>query len=150
MKNVYFSSDKEETQAIAAEFAGSLQRGDTVALYGGLGAGKTVFAGGILKGLGYTGITGSPTFTVVNEYDLDGYRVAHFDMYRIPDTDTDILETAGFYDYEQEKAIIIIEWSEKIEYALTHNTKRIYIEGSGEDIRRITITAEDKDEAVCS
>ena len=133
----YISKTAEETEQIAIEYAKTLKKGDIIALYGDLGVGKTVFARGILKGLGYFGIVNSPTFTIVNEYRIDGIVVAHFDMYRVDDEDS--LETAGYYDYISTKAYMIIEWGERIEDALNDETIRVYIEGYDKEQRKIKI-----------
>ena len=141
MKTEYISKSASETESIAKDLSTALGRGCTIALYGELGAGKTVFARGILRGLGYTGVVSSPTFTIVNEYELDDHRVAHFDMYRVDNEDT--LEAAGFFEHITTGSTIIIEWSERIEHLLktyrSIDLTRVYIFGSGEDKRRIVV-----------
>jgi len=141
LKTEYISKSASETESIAKDLSTALGRGCTIALYGELGAGKTVFARGILRGLGYTGVVSSPTFTIVNEYELDDHRVAHFDMYRVDNEDT--LEAAGFFEHITTGSTIIIEWSERIEHLLktyrSIDLTRVYIYGSGEDKRRIVV-----------
>jgi ATPase, YjeE family len=77
---VFYSED--ETFNWASEFGKSLQPGDRVALYGNLGAGKTVISRGVCKGLGYTGTVCSPTYTILHEYPNDP-PIFHFDLYRL-------------------------------------------------------------------
>ena len=83
MKNeIVLSRSVEETEQFAASFAARLRPGDVVALYGGLGMGKTAFTRGLARGLGCRARVTSPTFTIVNEYDGD-VPLFHFDMYRL-------------------------------------------------------------------
>ena len=147
MTGTYITTSARETEDIGFRFAETLSVGDVVAIYGELGAGKTVFARGILRGLGFTGTVSSPTFTIVNEYTLDGCTVAHFDMYRVEDEET--LEDALYYDYLT-KAIVIVEWGDRIENILNEDTKRIYITGSGDNSRSIDIIAGRTHDDICS
>lgn len=149
----FISNSSEQTEQIASEFAQTLFQGDIVAVYGELGAGKTVFARGILKGLNYSGYVTSPTYIVVNEYVISTNpanirKVVHFDMYRI-ETEAD-LDSTGFYDYCQQQAVVLIEWGDRVEYLLDENTKRVYIEGSGDDARTITIVSGKMNDIVSS
>lgn len=100
----------EETEQAGAELAASLVSGDVVTLEGDLGAGKTAFARGVLRGLGYTGRVTSPTFTIANEYEVPAATVVHFDLYRI--LDEEALFALGFEEYLDNKHILLIEWSE--------------------------------------
>ncbi|MBE6687880.1 MAG: tRNA (adenosine(37)-N6)-threonylcarbamoyltransferase complex ATPase subunit type 1 TsaE [Ruminococcaceae bacterium] len=83
-----------------------------VALYGGLGAGKTAFVRGFTSFHDKNAVVMSPTYNLVNVYG----NIYHFDMYRI--TNEDDLYSIGFFDYDDGKNIILTEWSENIEYAL--------------------------------
>lgn len=107
----------EETFSFAEEFAGSLSAGDVICMYGDLGAGKTLFAQGIAKGLGVAENVNSPTFTIVNEYDgnLPFY---HFDVYRIADPDE--MYEIGFDEYLFGEGVCLIEWAELIEELLPY------------------------------
>ena len=66
----YITHSPDETEALGAQFARSLHPGDVIAFSGDLGAGKTAFTRGVLRGLGYTGRVTSPTFAIANEYDM--------------------------------------------------------------------------------
>ena len=112
----YHSDSREDTLALARRFAADIEPGDVIAMYGDLGAGKTVFVSGAAKALGFDGFVTSPTFAIVNEYQGGKYPIAHFDMYRI--TDENDLFSTGFYDYLDMGFVMFIEWSENIEYAI--------------------------------
>ena len=107
----YISNSPEETEKVAAEIAKELKKGDFVAFYGDLGAGKTAFSRGLVKTLApeCIDLVHSPTFAIVNEYIGEKISIFHFDMYRIKDED-DLFST-GFYDYEERNGIILAEWS---------------------------------------
>lgn len=112
----FLSGSEESTFELAKGFANVLKAGSFVALFGNLGAGKTLFVKGLCEGLGVLDDVTSPTFSLVNEYSIGGsskIKVVHFDMYRIYD-ETD-LETIGYFDYlNSEDIIMVVEWSEHI------------------------------------
>ena len=134
----YITHSPEETEALGAEYAKTLAAGDVVAFSGDLGAGKTAFTRGVLRGLGYTGRVTSPTFAIANEYDTPGGRVAHFDLYRI--LDSEALFEIGFDEYLDGSRIVLIEWSENAGDMLPENYKTVHIQyGNEENDRVVTI-----------
>lgn len=134
----YASHGVEETEQLGEEFAQTLRPGAVVAFTGDLGAGKTAFSRGILRGLGYTGRVTSPTFAIVSEYHTEKADVAHFDMYRIPDAGA--LWDLGFDDYLDGRRIVLIEWSENIREALPPHIQVAIRYGEEPDARIVTIT----------
>lgn len=138
------SHSPEETEAIGERLAGALQGNEVLALYGGMGMGKTAFVRGLARGLGVCREVSSPTFALVHEYQ-GRVPLYHFDMYRVGGWDD--LYSTGFFDYLDCGAVLVIEWSENIEAALPDGVIRITLEkGDGEQERTLTIEGMEADE----
>ena len=80
-------------------------------LEGDLGAGKTTFARALIRALGYTGRVKSPTYGLLEQYQLDSLQVLHMDLYRISDPGE--LEFLGLVDLLDQSTILLIEWPDK-------------------------------------
>ena len=106
-----------------------------VALFGGLGAGKTTITKGIAEALGIDGIL-SPTFTIVRSHS-GALPLNHFDAYRIEDADE--LYAVGYDDYMSEGGVIVMEWCENVPEALPPERLEIHIKGSGNEPRRVEL-----------
>lgn len=133
---VYRSTSESETEAIGEAFARDLPGGTVVAMYGGLGAGKTAFVRGMARGMGLSCRVSSPTFTIVNEY-LGARELIHFDMYRLRSADE--LFDIGWEDYLARGAVCAVEWSENVRDAFWGDEIVVRIEKTGDTDRIITI-----------
>ena len=125
------SSSTEDTLALGTKIAPLLKKGDVVVLSGDLGAGKTLFVSGLLNFFDMKDEVSSPTFTIVNEYDVKSdLKLFHFDVYRL-DSPNEFLAIGGdefFYN-----GICLIEWGEKIEELLPNDCLRIEFKKDAED-----------------
>lgn len=134
----YISKSIEDTRDIGEKIAAKLNNGSVVALFGGMGVGKTCITTSIARSLGFEGEVSSPTFAVVNEYIGGKLPIAHFDMYRINDWND--LYSTGYFDYIDRGFVVIVEWSENIESVLEDDALRITLEYIDETTRKITVS----------
>ena len=126
----------EETEAFGKRI-GSLLKGDEmIALFGGLGMGKTAFVRALAEGLGMDpNEISSPTFAIVHEHEgKNGKMLYHFDMYRVESWDD--LYSTGFFDYLG-RGVVVTEWSENIEAALPEERIDIEISAPHHDDTRV-------------
>ena len=125
-----------ETERIGEALGKILTPGTVIAYRGDLGAGKTAFTRGLARGLGYTDIVTSPTYTIVNEYLGGRLPLFHFDMYRLSSPED--LWDIGWEDYLDRGGVCCVEWSENVAEAL-ENPITISIEKLTGSARRITL-----------
>lgn len=121
----FISHNLTDTFSIARAVAERLHGGEVLALYGGMGAGKTAFVSALADALGYSGEVSSPTFAIVHEYRGGRLDLFHFDMYRIQTFDE--LYSTGFFEYCDAGGVVACEWSENIENALPEGCIQIRI-----------------------
>jgi tRNA threonylcarbamoyladenosine biosynthesis protein TsaE len=131
------SDSPEATTAAGERLGAQLGAGDVVALTGELGAGKTCFVQGLVRGLGVATPATSPTFVLVNEY-RGRLPVHHVDVYRTQSL-TELLDV-GLEELLAGGGVTVVEWADRCEPLLPPRTIRVHIEGVGEEPRRITIT----------
>ena len=136
---VFESKSLADTERIAQIIAEKVKRGGFLALYGGMGAGKTAFVRGLVKSLcpECLDLVHSPTFAIVNEYRGKNIDIFHFDLYRL--TDEDDLYSTGFYDYIEQGGLTVTEWTELFEEAVPSDALKLKIETIDENVRRFTL-----------
>ncbi len=134
----FTSTSVEQTEAIAAEFAATLVGGECVALHGDLGAGKTQFVRGLVRGLGGDprGVS-SPTFVLLNIYDSGRLTVFHLDAYRVSGADD--FESVGFGELLEQRGVVIVEWAQRVNPLLPPKPFHVRIIPQGETKREIEI-----------
>ncbi len=132
--------DEAATQAFAATLARRADIGHAfIALHGELGAGKTTLVRHLLHALGVQGRIKSPTYAVVEHYELPGLDVWHFDFYRFADPRE--WEDAGFRDIFASKGLKLAEWPEKAGAMLPTPDLDISLQTTNETERAVTLTA---------
>src|SRR3982751_4963967 len=99
------------TEALGHALAAGARPGSVLHLRGDLGAGKTTLVRGLLRALGYRGRVKSPTYTLVEPYELSSLHLYHFDFYRLKDRSE--WSQAGFREYFSAHALCVVEWPER-------------------------------------
>jgi len=134
-----FLADEAATLALGNRLAATIEPGMYVALSGNLGSGKTTLTRGLLRGLGYQGKVKSPTYTLVEPYNLSKLDLYHFDFYRFNDAQEWL--DAGFRDYFEPRSVCVVEWPERAQGLLPTPDLNIALseEAGG---RRVDIDAE--------
>jgi len=135
------SKSVAKTKKIGQELAQRLKGGEVIALVGQLGSGKTTFAQGVARGLGIKKMITSPSFVLMNQYQVPGrkIRLCHFDFYRLKKSNDP--SPAGLTDYLGKKEyILIIEWADRIERLLPKEIIKINFKYLDEEKREIDIS----------
>lgn len=125
--------NEADTGRLGLRLAGALPRGDRtpllVTLEGPLGAGKTCLVRAMLRGLGHAGAVRSPTYTLLEPYDLDGLSVVHLDLYRLADPGE--LEYLGLDDQFAAGHVVLVEWPDRAAGALPRADLAVQLDYAG-------------------
>ena len=130
------SPSAEATEAAGERLGATLGPGAVVALTGELGAGKTCFVQGLVRGLGATARATSPTFVLVNQY-RGRVPIHHVDAYRT-NSMTELIDL-GLNELLGGEGVTIVEWADKLTPLLPPDTIHVHIAGVGDERRTITI-----------
>lgn len=119
-------ADENATTAFAAKLAQGIKPGMVIYLHGDLGAGKTTLVRALLQAMGYTGRVKSPTYTLLEHYQVDELHFCHFDLYRFHDAEE--WDAAGFRDEFDGYNICLVEWPEKANNLIPQADMEIILE----------------------
>ncbi len=135
------SKSVQETIELGAQIGGKLKGGEVFAITGNLGAGKTHFIKGIVKGIcgdGKTDLVSSPTFVLVKEYCGGRLEIYHIDAYRLENSRD--FDNLGFDDMCGPGSVVLVEWADKVQTALKNvSAIEVNITHKGKNSREITI-----------
>jgi len=133
------ASSAEAMNALGASIGALLKVGDAILLFGDLGAGKTTFSRGLIQSIAKEeGEVVSPTFTLVQTYDVDGAILYHYDLYRLETGDASTLTELG-WDESLTNGITLVEWSERLEAEyIPNDALQIHITQNDDNSRSLT------------
>jgi tRNA threonylcarbamoyladenosine biosynthesis protein TsaE len=137
----YICNSPEDTFRLGESLGETLKGGEMVLLYGGLGAGKTLFTKGILNALAFeVDEVTSPSFTLVNLYETTQFDVFHIDLWRL-NVSAKTSDAVGLDEIlEKENSVTVIEWADHLgDYRLPGSHIKVFIEGDGGESRKIAI-----------
>ena len=139
MTTAHVSRSVADTEQVAADLAATLRGGECVALDGDLGAGKTQFVRGLVRGLGGNPRSvSSPTFVLLNVYNSGRLPVYHLDAYRVAGPDD--FEAIGFTELLEQGGVVVVEWPTRIPDLLPTPRITVNITPQDESTRHIQIT----------
>jgi tRNA threonylcarbamoyladenosine biosynthesis protein TsaE len=139
---------EKEMLGLGATLARLLKGEGVIHLSGGLGAGKTTLCRGILRAMGHSGAVKSPTFTLVEPYQISDSEVYHFDLYRLADPGE--LEYVGIDEYFGKNKLCLIEWPEKAIGHLPRHDLEITIDVLGEKRIIVVRSNSQSGEKICT
>jgi len=130
-----FIDSSEAMEALGARLACAVSAGGLIFLEGELGTGKTTLVRGLLRAMAYEGKVKSPTYTLLEDYEVAGRHICHMDLYRLIDAEE--LEWLGIRDVLNKETLCLVEWPDKGKGVLPGEDLRIEIDykGAGRDVR---------------
>lgn len=135
---IHLSNSPDQTEALAIALAQGFRGGECVALEGELGAGKTQFVRGLLRGLGADPrAVSSPTYVLLNIYDRGRLRLFHLDAYRVGGPED--FEGIGFEELLEQGGVVVVEWASRVRDLLPAGSIWVKIESVDEHRRHIEI-----------
>ena len=148
MEEEFFLASEAEMEEFSTRVSKYLKPGDIVFLHGNLGVGKTTFTRGLLRALGFEGRVKSPTFTLVEPYDLtesQGFVLNHYDLYRLDPEASDLfeaLENLGLRDQMNQQDVLVIEWPDRLSKLgkIIQPNIEIFIDFAGEQGRKLRLS----------
>jgi tRNA threonylcarbamoyladenosine biosynthesis protein TsaE len=126
------AADLEELQKVAERIASRIQMGDWVWMEGDLGAGKTALARALMRAWGYQGEVTSPTYLIMNEYELWGRKVFHIDGFRLDGRPADVWDPEAL-----EQGICLVEWPQNTGLKLSRFQWKIEISVDSQTNQRL-------------
>ncbi len=139
LETLVFTYHLEDIDTIAKEVLKHLKV-KTLLFNGEMGTGKTTFIKALIKAMGSNDMATSPTFSIVNEYDIPSDKIFHFDFYRIESLDE--AYNFGIEDYLDSEHWLFMEWSERIENLIPKNAQTITITNIDTNTRSLRLTIE--------
>jgi tRNA threonylcarbamoyladenosine biosynthesis protein TsaE len=132
-----FLADTAATIVAGEVLGAGLKAGDVIALTGGLGAGKTHFTMGLVRGVGGNDDVTSPTFTLVHEYTSGRFPVFHFDFYRL-EIEAEVTNI-GWDEYLEAGGVCVVEWADRFPALMPAGTQwwALEVSGTGRTLRRM-------------
>ncbi|SRR6056297_1102969 len=137
MSETFILPTEQDMLDFGVPLAARLADGGVVYLSGDLGVGKTTLVRGILRAMGYAGRVKSPSYGLVESYELGGLSIHHLDLYRLADAEE--IEYLGIADLLEDRSLLLVEWAEKGSGTLPAATLRIDIEDLPDQSRRLTV-----------
>lgn len=134
------TSSPMQTMQVGEKLAKTVKRGVVFTLKGDLGAGKTHFVKGFVKGLGCNALVTSPTFTLLNVYEGGDFTVYHFDMYRLSSLDEAVeLGFGEYFDLNSLDGVVFVEWPENVDGLIKCPHIEIEIQKIDDNRRKIIV-----------
>jgi tRNA threonylcarbamoyladenosine biosynthesis protein TsaE len=133
------SNSSETTEQLAEKLGKVLRGGEVIELTSDLGGGKTTFVRGLARGAGSSDTVASPTFTISKVYDTAGFRIHHFDFYRLREPGIVADELAEVVGDKQ--SVVVVEWADTVRHVLPEERLSIAIKQTPGGSRHITFRA---------